>query len=65
MGGLEESTGEGAAKVGGNASLTEASNDMCNRQFSFNLLIVFTLLYQLYCINSIVLILYMLAQFDL
>ena len=28
MGGLEESTGEGAAKVGGNASLTGASNDM-------------------------------------
>ena len=28
MGGLEESTGEGAAKVCGNASLTGASNDM-------------------------------------
>ena len=32
MGGLEESTGEGAAKVGGNASLTGASNDMCSRK---------------------------------
>ena len=28
----EESTGEGAVKVGGNASLTGASNDMCSRQ---------------------------------
>ena len=28
MGGLEESTGEGAAKVGGNASLTGASNTL-------------------------------------
>ena len=32
MGGLEESTGEGAAKVGGNASLTGASNDMSSRK---------------------------------
>ena len=32
MGGLEESTGEGAAKVGGNASLTGASNDICSRK---------------------------------
>ena len=32
MGGLEESTGEGAAKVGGNASLTEATNDMSSRK---------------------------------
>ena len=32
MGGLEESTGEGAAKVGGNASLMGASNDMCSRK---------------------------------
>ena len=32
MGGLEESTGEGAAKVGGNASLTGALNDMCSRK---------------------------------
>ena len=32
MGGLEESTGEGAAKVSGNASLTGASNDMCSRK---------------------------------
>ena len=32
MGGLEESTGEGAAKVGGNASLTGASNDTSSRK---------------------------------
>ena len=32
MGGLEESTGEGAAKVGGNASLTGATNDMSSRK---------------------------------
>ena len=32
MGGLEESTGEGAAKVGGNASLTGAINDMSSRK---------------------------------
>ena len=32
MGGLEESTGEGAAKVGGNASLTGPSNDMSSRK---------------------------------
>ena len=32
MGGLEESTGEGVAKVGGNASLTGATNDMCSRK---------------------------------
>ena len=32
MGGLEESTGDGAAKVGGNASLTGASNDMSSRK---------------------------------
>ena len=32
MGGLEESTGEGAAKVDGNASLTGASNDMYSRK---------------------------------
>ena len=29
---LEESTGESAAKVGGNGSLTGASNDMCSRK---------------------------------
>ena len=32
MGGLKESTGEGAAKVGGNVSLTGASNDMSGRK---------------------------------
>ena len=32
MGGLEEITGEGAAKVGSNASLTGASNDMSSRK---------------------------------
>ena len=32
MEGLEESTGEGAARVGGNASLTGASNDMSSRK---------------------------------
>ena len=32
MGGLEGSTGEGVAKVGGNASLKGASNDMCSRK---------------------------------
>ena len=61
MGGLEESTGEGAAKVGGNASLTGASNYMSSRKEHLMCIYVYMYVY-IYVYVCVYLYIYILSN---